>query len=321
MLMSRPIGIALLLVSTTLRAGDSLQQLEIPEITGDWWQIAGNPDLGDLAGERQQPVDFAIWQAADGKWQLWSCIRHTNCGGKTRLFYGWEAAELTDRDWTPIGIVMQADPAVGETAGGLQAPHVIRRGGEYFLFYGEWQHIAIATSTDGKSFTRRLNRAKTVGVFAEEPGANTRDAMVLPVGDELLCYYTAYPGGKGSVYCRRASGDLTEWSDSKVVAHGGQAGDNPFSAECPHVVERDGFYYLFRTQKYGEKAQTLVYRSEDPEAFGVNDDSKLIASMPIAAPELIEHDGAWYIAVLNPGLDGIRLSRLTWKAETEKGVP
>ena len=39
----------------------------------------------ELTGEKQQPVDFAIWQASDGTWQVWSCIRQTKCGGKTRL--------------------------------------------------------------------------------------------------------------------------------------------------------------------------------------------------------------------------------------------
>jgi hypothetical protein len=48
----------------------------IPRIDGDWWQIAGDPDLGEYTSEKQQPVDFAIWQAADGTWQLWSCIRN-----------------------------------------------------------------------------------------------------------------------------------------------------------------------------------------------------------------------------------------------------
>ncbi len=58
----------------------------MPVIEGDFWQIAGNPDLGGLTGERQQPVDFGIWQARDGTWQLWSCIRGTK--------YGWIAGTL-----------------------------------------------------------------------------------------------------------------------------------------------------------------------------------------------------------------------------------
>jgi hypothetical protein len=292
--------------------------LLIPRISSDWHQIAGQPDLGGLSSDKQQPVDFAIWRAADGTWQLWSCIRGTKCGWKSRLFYRWEGKSLTDADWTPIGIAMQADPNVGETAGGLQAPHVIRRNDEFLMFYGDWQHIALSTSADGKSFKRRLNRAGTVGLFDEGPDANTRDAMALQVGHEVFCYYTAYPGGKGADFCRRSSGDLKSWSDSKVVAFGGKAGTNPFSAECPHVVKVGDVYFLFRTQKYGENAQTLVYRSDDPLDFGIDDDSKLVGSLPVAAPELIEHGAEWFIAALNPRLDGIRVARLEWTAADAK---
>ncbi|MBT7162538.1 MAG: hypothetical protein HN904_07140, partial [Victivallales bacterium] len=44
-----------------------------PRISSEWWQVAGNPDLGGYATAEQEPVDFAVWQAADGTWQLWSC--------------------------------------------------------------------------------------------------------------------------------------------------------------------------------------------------------------------------------------------------------
>ena len=62
----------------------------VPRLTGDAWQIASSPDLGELTVKGQQPVDFAIWRAADGTWQLWSCIRNTKETGKTRLFHRWE---------------------------------------------------------------------------------------------------------------------------------------------------------------------------------------------------------------------------------------
>jgi len=66
------------------------QQAWIPEIIGDWWQIAGNPDLGIYQTDSQQPLDFGIWQAVDGTWQLCSCVRRTSCGGRNLLFYRWE---------------------------------------------------------------------------------------------------------------------------------------------------------------------------------------------------------------------------------------
>ena len=90
-----------------LLAGDSViaaEQVPVPVIDGPWWQIAGDPDLGVYTRDEQQPVDFGIWQAADGSWQLWSCIRGTGCGQFTRLFYRWEGKQLTDRDWNPRGM-------------------------------------------------------------------------------------------------------------------------------------------------------------------------------------------------------------------------
>jgi len=85
-----------------------LEHVLVPVIDGDWWQVAGDPDLGPYTAREQQPVDFGVWQAADGTWQLWSCIRHTKCGGNTRLFHRWEGKRLTDKDWAPMGIAMEA---------------------------------------------------------------------------------------------------------------------------------------------------------------------------------------------------------------------
>jgi len=284
-----------------------------PQIDGDWWQIAGNPDLGELTGPDQQPVDFSIWQAADGTWQLLSCIRHTRCGGKTRLLYRWEGRNITDAHWKPMGIGMQADPSCGETPGGLQAPHVVRLGDLYHMFYGDWVRICLATGRDGKNFTRVLDEQGKTGLFGEGPDDNARDPMLLKVGGRYFCYYTAHPGKRGAVYCR-TSPDLRRWSDARIVAAGGRAGDGPWSAECPHVVflSDSGQYYLFRTQRYGANAQTSVYCSKDPLDFGVNDDRFFVCTLPVAAPEIVLHQGEYYIAALLPSLKGIQVARLKW---------
>ncbi len=67
--------------STLWAAEDAESPMIAPEISGPWWQVAGDPDLGEWTSPDQQPVDFGVWQAADGTWQLWSCIRKTKCGG------------------------------------------------------------------------------------------------------------------------------------------------------------------------------------------------------------------------------------------------
>ena len=277
----------------------------VPRIDGDPWVVARDPDLGALSDPKQQPVDFAVWQAADGTWQLWSCIRGTKCGGKTRLFHRWEGATLTATDWKPMGVAMEADPKLGETAGGLQAPHVVRVGDKFEMFYGDWERICRATSADGKTFTR------AGPLYTEAPGGNTRDPMLISIDGTWHCFTTAHPGGKGAVYSRRSK-DLATWTDPKIVAQGGAAGDGPYTAECPFVVERKGFFYLFRTQRYGEKAQTTVYRSKDPRDFGLGDDRCRVGTLPIAAPEIVTLDGRDFVAFLLPSLKGIQLARLAW---------
>ncbi len=303
----------------------------VPQIEGPWWTVATNPDLGPLEGPPadrpklvQQPVDFAIWQAIDGTWQIWSCIRHTKCGGMTRLFYRWQGNHLTDTDWKAMGIVMQADTNLGETLGGLQAPYVFKVGSLYHMVYGNWTHICSAVSQDGKTFMRQLNREHKTGMFTEAPG-NSRDPMVIKIGNLWHCYYTAScPAAsalprdqavpckyEGADYCR-TSRDLRHWSASKVVAYGGRAGGGPWSAECPFVVAYEGYYYLFRTQHYGENAQVSVYRSKDPMNFGVNDDSHFVCTLPVAAPEIFLYQGQYYIAALSPDLQAIQIARLKW---------
>jgi hypothetical protein len=298
-----------------LEAADATRtSAPFPRIAGEWWTVAGDPGLGPLTTPRQQPVDFAVWQAADGSWQLWSCIRATAAPGRTRLFHRWEGDRLTDRDWKPMGVAMQADPALGETPGGLQAPHVVKVADGFAMMYGDWENICLARSRDGKNFTRYIKPDGKSGLFSEAPGANTRDMMILPVKELYHGYYTAYPNREGAVYLR-TSADLINWSPSKKVAFGGQAGVHSFSAECPFVYfhKSSGYYYLFRTQRYGERAQTSVYRSKDPADFGVNDDRYFLGTLPVAAPEIIEQDGKLYMAALLPSLKGIQIAPLEFR--------
>jgi hypothetical protein len=305
------------------------EEILLPKIDGDWWQVAGDPDLGPYTTERQQPVDFAIWQAADGTWQLWSCIRATSYPGWTRLFYRWEAKQLTDTNWRPAGIAMMSDVKLGEVEGMLQAPFVMRYQGHYLMFYGTGDHIALATSQDGKTFQRRLLPDGKVGMFSD--GFGTRDPMTILIHGTFHTYYSANPGTvfaaddstasnrsalhlQGNADFVRTSTDLVHWSNARKVAEGGEAGTGSYSAECPFVYyhRKSGYYYLFRTQHYGMNAETRLYRSKDAENFGINDDRYLVGILPIAAIEIIESYNQLYIAALLPGLKGIQIAKLSW---------
>ena len=118
---------------------------------GGWQSFVGMPDLGrgplgnaSFNSPHMQPVDFAVWQAADGSWQLQSCIRNTCVTGcdpsgaalqwdHSRLFYRWQSlpsnsSSFPVQGWTDVGVVMLGEPTYGEREGGLQAPHVTRWG-------------------------------------------------------------------------------------------------------------------------------------------------------------------------------------------------
>jgi hypothetical protein len=295
-------------------------QSPIPVIDSEWWDIAGIPDLGEYNKSGMEPVDFGIWQAEDGTWQLWSCIRNTACGGHSRLFYRWEGKKLTDSNWAPKGIAMMSNLAFGEPLGGLQAPFVLKEKNVYYMFYGDWNRICLARSKNGKQFERVLNDKGQSGLF-EGPYMNTRDAMVLKFNGRYFCYYTGHtdnpPVGEDScaVFCR-ISPDLFHWGEPVNVCSGGsptQEGWYGADSECPFVVHRNGLFYLFRNQLYGIGALNTQYISDDPLLFGIRDDSRMIGKMQIAAPEIVECDGEYYIVALKPNLDGIRMARLAWK--------
>jgi hypothetical protein len=296
----------------------ALAENSIPKISGKWWPVAGNPDLGKYTSDKQEPVDFAIWQAADGTWQLWSCIRNTKGEGHTRLFYRWEGRNLTDTNWSPKGIAMMADPSLGEAPGGLQAPFVLKENNRYFMFYGDWERICLATSDDGKVFTRKRNERGQSDIFSG-PYENSRDPMVMKWGGLYYCYYTGHKQGakyQSAIFCR-TSHDLEHWSGPMMVSAGGVPATLDLwfgaDAECPFVVQKDGLFYLFRNQIYGRNNLNTQYASPNPFSFGVGDDRCRIGTLQVAAPEIIFFNGQWYIAALKPGLDGIRIARLDWR--------
>lgn len=293
-----------------------------PTLTGRKWYMTGNPDLGPLGSPEQEVVDHAIFQSADKAWHVWACIRKTAIG---RLLYHWEGDSLLVGLFEPQGVAMRACRRYGESVldvngqEWIQAPFVFIENETYYMFYGGHStetgecQICLATSSDGREFHRHLDESGRSRLFVG-PG-EARDPMVIKVFDHYLCYYSGHDPGRRQpckIYCRR-SPDLLRWSEPQAVNYGGVAGSGPWSAECPFVVVLDGFYYLFRTCRYSSPALTYVYCSTDPWDFGLDDDSCLVTSLPVAAPEVVQYNDRYYISTVEDLQGGIQLAELVWE--------
>jgi hypothetical protein len=295
----------------------------IPALDGDPWHITGYPDVGSLQdGPDHEIVDHAIWQAKDRSWHVLACVRKTNVG---RVLYEWEGSSLEQTNWKPLGVTMRADHRYGESVNDweieewLQAPYVLEDKGTYYMFYGGHNselgecQICLATSPDGRTWTRQRNEQGYSRVFVG-PG-EARDPMVLRMGDQWVCYNCGHDTGKRrpcKVFARTSS-DLLHWSDARQVSWGGHAsGTGLGSAECPFVVYVDGYYYLFRTSEYRTPARTHVYRSQDPFDFGLGNDDKWVATLRVAAPELVLAGDKYYISSVEDLKGGIQLFKLKW---------
>ena len=319
------------------------KHLERPVVAGSFHLIGGNPDLGELrpltpsrSGRPQECVDHHVFRGADGFWHLWGCIRNCRVG---RILYHWQSDTLNRVDWERRGEIMRANRHAGESLDDwddeewIQSPFVVKHDQRYWMFYGGHKaspgrlttfdtmrrsdcQICLMTSNDGLEWTRYRNEAGLSRVFVG-PG-ETRDPCVITVGYQWYCYYAGYefegltelPG----VYLR-TSADLILWSEPMLVHRDrhSEFGSSLWDTECPHVVERHGIFYLFRTENYA-LARTHVFWSTDPTDFGVGDArSRYLGLIPVAAPEIIvDEEGREYITSNHDLARGTMMAPLGW---------
>ena len=286
---------------------------EKPHLDGAWWRIASPPALERFATGSEQTVDFTIFPAADGTWQLISCVRNTAHPGGKRLLFRWEGKSLTDPDWTPKGIFFTSDPAIGHQEGVLQAPHGVREDGLFWLFYNSNGARAM-TSKDGKTFEHAKNEAGGYKFF-DMP----RDVMLLDNrgnDGKWYAFYTDIVPGKyadrknHTVSCRTAPKLAGPWSD-KVdlgVLSPPPAGYVFMMAESPFILSRKGWFYRFE--------QLNVFASKDPSRWSGPATASMTGKnvFEYLSPEIIEHDGRAYLAAYKDhGKGGIHVVRLGWK--------
>jgi hypothetical protein len=78
------------------------------------------------------------------------------------------------------------------------------------------------------------------------------------------------------------------------------------------VLERNGWFYLFRNQIYGPPAQNTQYASRDPFNWRRPRPLSDRNAADCRARDVGPH-GHYYIAALNPNLDGVRVAKLDWR--------
>ncbi len=299
-------------------------------------------DKGTIS-EHNAPVDHHIVRDRYGTFHLWGCVRGTAVG---RVLYHWETDDITESPWLDTGQFIRADTTVGESIDDwfgqewLQSPYFVKLADRYYMFYGghraglnafgnrtgasisdphghpddSLHQICLMISTDGKSWIRHKNADGASRLFLG-PG-ETRDPCLIEIDGLWHMYYAGYfdfnKPEEGAGFVVRTSTDLITWSDWRLVHRDPTYGVGRTETECPFVIYKAGYYYLFRTVGY-YNALTLVFRSEDPYDFGIGDAStKLVGRIPCAAPEIYTFDGQEYLSSSHTPLMGEMMCRLKW---------
>ena len=175
--------------------------------------------------------------------------------------------------------------------------------------------MCLMSSPDGIDWTRHRNSDGNSRLFIG-PGP-TRDPCLIQIDGLWHLYYAGSKNGDidQPVFWARTSANLLDWSAPTIVHDDLNYGAERWDTECPFVIFRDGYYYLFRTEDYYQ-AKTHVFRSENPMDFGIGDASaNYVGIFPSGAPELYTIDGQEYVSSNhNPPL-GTQMCRIKWVEE------
>jgi hypothetical protein len=269
--------------------------------------------------------------------------------------YHWEADQITDRHWQRTGQIIRAERHFGESIDDwdgeewIQSPFVVKENGKFFMFFGGHTSevdVEGRTVQYNRNESREVNCAKSgcqICLLISDTGrewirhkdiraysrlfvgpGEARDPNLIKIDGEWHLYYAgAHMDPQGKPACAiylRTSTDLIHWSDFRIVHYDHRpevGGGGMWTHECPHVVQRGGFFYLFRTENYSKRL-THVYRSEDSADFGKGAEAvnKYIGLFPVAAPEIIvDNLGQEYITSNHDLRGGTMICRLKWVEE------
>jgi len=284
-----------------------------PSLAGPWIQLAGRPELEKWASPEAEPVDFTVYQADNGRWQLIACVRKTTQPGSGRLLYRWSSEELTKEGWKPEGIFLSSKPEWDHAEGRLQAPFHVKDAGQHYLFYNS-RGGHLMKGADGIHFD-------PVGTKAIFPMG--RDVCILDDRErsgQWIAYYTSPEAGinpatnNHTIRARTAPRLEGPWSEEAIEVPPLIPPPDGYKfvyAESPLVVMRGGYYYRFE--------QLYVYRSADPLKWEGPPIANLAPTDPLKrlAPEVVtDEQGQDYLLGYQwRGKDprGVYLAPLKWE--------
>ena len=275
-------------------------------------------DTSALPGGPFYVNDHTLIQGPDGTWHLFGIFNREPMGADNEVdFVHAIAVERSPAKWgeaafavvpAPFSIALHADAGIGESH--LWAPHVIKSGDRFLMFYNgggrddDHASIRLAESFDLYRWAR-----VSVGPLFEDFCA-ARDPFVVEKDGLFSLYYTRCESlwHKVSGVALRTSTDLRHWSDANMVLVLGDDTLMPNSGytESPFVFERGGVTILSVTGYPKLWDGTFLYRAESKERF---------ANVPFA--KVRSHAGEWlfvedraFITHAGPGQSGVWLSRI-----------
>jgi hypothetical protein len=275
-----------------------------PEIAGEWKTLFKPGIHGDYIN------DHTVYRDDKGYWRLIGITSKTRGDFSREKYF----AAGVSREFPPDEGMSETLPVAdfGELA---WAPHVIKEGGIYYIFWSP-HRLERMTSRDGIVWGNREN------VIRKPFHKFFRDAMIIKVADGQWLLYTTARGRFFSRVDIYQSFDLKGWQyiGPTLSSSWGSERNSPFaSTESPFVMEYKGGYYLSLTYNnntafwhglllplkiWFDKVSyndTLIFHSENPYSFGCYKGRKntpsLIAGLKAHAPEYVNvpEKDEWYI--------------------------
>jgi arabinan endo-1,5-alpha-L-arabinosidase len=277
-----------------------------PAIDGPWRPLFRPREHGRYVN------DHTIYRDATGRWRLLGITSHSDGDFDAER---WLAAASSDAFPPPASETMREEPPVADFGELAWAPHVVRAGARWYLFWSP-HRLHQMSSPDGIHW-------QDPRVTLDPPRHRFfRDTLVLEAAPgQWLLYATARGRYYSRVDCYQ-SFDLEHWQYIGPALRTGFGCEraSPFaSTESPTVVRHEGRFYLALTYNNGSffwpglllllrrwpgrasYNDTRIFHSENPYDFGVyrgpRRPSREIARLRAHAAELIHHPetGAWWI--------------------------